>query len=220
MKQEQTEIQWLAAFAGAALVPLFFFQQLAWLYLCFSVVFLLLALYFLLRPGCLTRVHHHLGWICLGFIYVALLMGHLVLLRQFDDGRQWIFLTLIVIMSCDTCAYVIGSRFGKSKLYPLISPNKSIEGGIGGLGGAVLGALISKFLFFSTLGLWPAVLVGLVLGVAGQIGDLFESMLKRSCGVKDSGNMIPGHGGILDRLDSLLFAFPLVYYVARWGFGG
>ena len=220
MKQEQSQIQWVAALVGAAIVPLFFFQQLAWLYLYLSVAFLLFALYFLLRPGSLTQVHHHFGWIFLGIIYVALLMGHLVLLRMLDDGRQWIFLTLIVIMSCDTCAYVIGSRFGKTKLYPLISPNKSIEGGIGGVGGAVLGALISKLLFFSSIGLWPAVLVGMILGVVGQVGDLFESMLKRACGVKDSGSLIPGHGGILDRLDSLLFAFPLVYFIARWGFGG
>ncbi len=220
MKQDQLEIQWVAALVGAAIVPLFFLHQLALLYLYLSGFFLLFALYFLLRPSCLTRVHLHFGWICLGIIYVALLMGHLVLLRLLDDGRQWIFLTLIVIMSCDTCAYVIGSRFGKRKLYPLISPNKSIEGGIGGVGGAVLGALISKLLFFSSIGLWPAILVGVVLGVVGQIGDLFESMLKRACGVKDSGNMIPGHGGILDRLDSLLFAFPLVYYIARWGFSG
>ena len=220
MKQDQSAIQWVAALVGAVIVPLFFLNLLAWLYLLLSGVFLILALYFLLRPGCLTRVHHHFGWICLGIIYVALLMGHLVLLRVLDDGRQWIFLTLVVIMSCDTCAYVIGSRFGKRKLYPLISPNKSIEGAIGGVGGAVLGALLSKFLFFGSIGLWPAVLVGALLGVVGQIGDLFESMLKRACAVKDSGNMIPGHGGILDRLDSLLFAFPLVYYIARWGFGG
>ncbi|MFO7766379.1 MAG: phosphatidate cytidylyltransferase [Pelovirga sp.] len=220
MGQEQSELQWTAALAGTIIVPLFFWDQLAWLFLYLSVVFLLLAFLFLLRPGCLTRAHHHLGWLVLGMIYVALLMGHLVLLRMVDDGRQWIFLTLVVIMCCDTCAYVIGSRFGKRKLYPLISPNKSIEGAIGGIGGAVLGALLAKMLFFGTIGLWPAVFIGIALGIVGQVGDLFESMLKRACAVKDSGNMVPGHGGILDRLDSLLFAFPLVFYIARWGFGG
>ncbi len=219
MKQEQVFIQWFAAALGAAIVPLFFFNLLDWLSTFLTALFFVLSLIFLLRPGILVRVHHHLGWICLGFIYVALLMGHLVPLRVLDDGRQWIFLTLVVVMCCDTSAYVVGSRVGKHKLYPLISPNKSIEGAIGGVFGAVLGALISKLVFFSAIGFWPVVAVGLLLGVMGQIGDLFESMLKRACEVKDSGSIIPGHGGMLDRLDSLLFAFPLVYYVARGGFG-
>jgi len=219
MKQEQIFIQWFAAALGAAIVPLFFFNLLDWLSTFLTVLFFILSLIFLLRPGVLARAHHHLGWICLGLIYVALLMGHLVPLRVLDDGRQWIFLTLVIVMCCDTSAYIVGSRVGKHKLYPLISPNKSIEGAIGGVFGAVLGALISKLLFFSAIGFWPVIVVGLLLGIVGQIGDLFESMLKRACEVKDSGSMIPGHGGMLDRLDSLLFAFPLVYYVARGGFG-
>ncbi len=214
MKQEHTFIQWLTAVLGSAIVLLFFVDQPALLVALLTVSFLLLALLFLLRPGTLTGVHHHFGWICLGLFYIALLMGYLVPLRMLDDGRQWIFLTLVVVMFCDTSAYVVGSRIGKRKLYPLISPNKSIEGAIGGVSGAVLGALVSKFLFFSAIGLWPVILVGLLLGVVGQIGDLFESMLKRACAVKDSGTLIPGHGGMLDRLDSLLFAFPLVYYIA------
>lgn len=220
MKQEQIFIQWFAAATGAGIVPLFFFKQLALLSVYLTVVFLVLALLFLLRPGSLVRVHHHFGWICLGLIYIALLMGHLVPLRGLDAGRQWIFLTLVIVMCCDTSAYVVGSRIGKRKLYPLISPNKSIEGAIGGVFGAVLGALIAKLVFFPAIGFLPVVAVGLLLGVVGQIGDLFESMLKRACEVKDSGNMIPGHGGMLDRLDSLLFAFPLVYYVARGCVGG
>jgi len=220
MKQEQVFIQWFAAALGAAVVPLVFFNQPASLAVFLTVVFLVLALFFLLRPGTLARVHHHIGWICLGLIYVAVMLGHLVPLRLLVDGRQWIFLTLVVVMCCDTSAYVVGSRIGKRKLYPLISPNKSIEGAVGGVCGAVLGALLSKFVFFSAIGFWPVVAVGLLLGVVGQIGDLFESMLKRACKVKDSGDMIPGHGGLLDRLDSLLFAIPLIYYVARGGFGG
>jgi phosphatidate cytidylyltransferase len=220
MKQEQVVVQWLAAALGAAVVPLFFFNQPAWLSVFLTGVFLVLALFFLLRPGTLTRVHHHFGWICLGLIYIALLLSHLVPLRLLVDGRQWIFFTLVVVMCCDTSAYIVGSRIGKRKLYARISPNKSVEGAVGGVVGAVLGALISKFVFLPAIGLWPVLAVGLMLGVVGQIGDLFESMLKRACEVKDSGNMIPGHGGLLDRLDSLLFAFPLVYYVVRGYLGG
>jgi phosphatidate cytidylyltransferase len=212
--------QRFSAVAGAAVIPLLYFGQAAWLHVFLALTFLLLALIFLFRPGELGSVHRDLGWICLGLLYLPLLLGHLIPLRLLDDGREWIFLTLVVIMCCDTCAYLVGSRIGKNKLYPLISPNKSIEGAVGGILGAVLGALLAKVLFFSALGVGFALLVGLVLGVAGQLGDLFESLLKRACGVKDSGTMIPGHGGILDRLDSLLFAFPLMYYLARFGFGG
>lgn len=220
LKDQQPGIQWFSALAGAGMIPLFYMDQAAWLSAFLSILFLLLALIFLLRPGSLTSVHHRFGWICLGIIYIALLLGHLVPLRMLEDGRQWIFMTLVVVMSCDTCAYVVGSRIGKRKLYPLVSPNKSIEGAIGGVLGAVLGGVIFKLLFFPALGFWPAVAIGLILGVVGQVGDLFESLLKRACEVKDSGHLVPGHGGILDRLDSLLFAFPVVYYIAGSGLGG
>lgn len=129
-------------------------------------------------------------------------------------------MTLMAIMGCDTFAYFVGSRIGKHKLYPAVSPNKSIEGGIGGLVGAMVAVLIAKYTFLPIIGVFDALLLGLFLGVVGQMGDLFESLLKRACTVKDSGSMIPGHGGILDRLDSLLFAFPVVYYVAKYGYGG
>ena len=129
-------------------------------------------------------------------------------------------MTLIVIMSCDTFAYFVGRKIGKRKLYAAVSPNKSIEGGLGGLVGSVFAIMMVKFTFLPVLGFFDAALIGLLLGVMGQLGDLFESLLKLACQVKDSGNMIPGHGGMLDRLDSLLFAFPVVYYIARYGYGG
>jgi phosphatidate cytidylyltransferase len=110
-------------------------------------------------------------------------------------------------------------KFGKRKLYPAVSPNKSIEGGLGGLVGAVVAVVLMKLTFLPQIGYLEAMVLGLLLGCAGQIGDLFESLLKRGCGVKDSGMLIPGHGGLLDRLDSLLFAFPLSYYAARYWFG-
>ncbi len=206
--------RWFSALAGAILIPVVYVGQGPAVFVFLSLVFLLLATFYLFLPRTLSTLPQRLGWICLGLIYVALLLAHLVPLRLLDDGRQWIFLVLVVIMCCDTCAYVIGSRFGKTKLYPRISPNKSVEGALGGLGGSVIGAVLAKIIFFSALSLPVAVAIGLVLGVVGQVGDLFESMLKRACGVKDSGTLIPGHGGLLDRLDSLLFAFPVVYYIA------
>ncbi len=212
--------QWLASIIGMLVVPLLFFHQERLLFPLFTGTLLIFSLLFLFRLAKITEVHHHLGWIILGLVYLPFLLGHLIPLRLLSDGQQWIFLTLIAIMGCDTCAYFIGSKIGKHKLYPAVSPNKSIEGAVGGLVGSVLGVLLAKISFLPVIGIFEVVLIGLLLGVMGQLGDLFESLLKRACQVKDSGSMIPGHGGILDRLDSLLFAFPIIYYIARYGYGG
>jgi phosphatidate cytidylyltransferase len=212
--------QWLASVIGATVIPLLFYEKFTLIFPLFTAAMLLLALLFLFRLPEITEVHHRLGWIILGLIYIPFLLGHLMSLRLLLDGRQWIFMTLIVIMSCDSFAYFVGRKIGKRKLYPAVSPNKSIEGALGGLVGSVFAIMIVKFTFLPVLGYFDAVLIGLLLGVMGQLGDLFESLLKRACQVKDSGNIIPGHGGMLDRLDSLLFAFPVVYYIARYGYGG
>jgi phosphatidate cytidylyltransferase len=217
---EHSAEQWIAAVSGSAVAPLLYFQQTSLLLPLLTGTFLLLALLFLFRLPVLSVVHHRLGWLFLGLFYLPLSLGHLVLLRSLNDGQAWIFLTLLVIMICDTFAYFVGSQLGKKKLYPAVSPNKSIEGGIGGLVGSVLAVLVASVTFLPRIGFVDAVGIGLLLGVVGQLGDLFESLLKRACGVKDSGKMIPGHGGILDRLDSLLFAFPVVYYLAMYGYGG
>ena len=212
--------QWLAAAIGAAVPPLLFFQQTALLFPLLTVAVMLFSLLFLFRFFEITEVHNHLGWIILGLVYLPFLLGHLIPLRMLPQGREWIFMTLIVIMSCDSFAYFIGRSLGKNKLYPAVSPNKSIEGALGGLFGSILAVFIVRYTFLPTIGIFGAISIGLVLGVIGQLGDLFESLLKRACQVKDSGTMIPGHGGILDRLDSLLFAFPIVYYIARYCYGG
>jgi phosphatidate cytidylyltransferase len=115
-------------------------------------------------------------------------------------------------MCGDSAAYYLGSLFGKRKLYPAVSPNKSIEGALGGLAGSLVGSLLFRQLFFPELGLLLCLGAALIVGAVGQTGDLFESLLKRSCGVKDSGTIIPGHGGVLDRLDSILFAAPVIWF--------
>lgn len=212
--------QWVAAAAGAISVPILYFQQESLLLPFFAGTILLLGVMFLFRLPEITTVHHRIGWLCLGLFYLPFLFGHLLLLRFLPEGRAWIFLTLLVIMLCDTFAYFVGSNLGKRKLYPAVSPNKSIEGGIGGLVGSVMVVVLAGVTFLPQIGIWDGILVGLLLGVVGQLGDLFESLLKRACGVKDSGHIIPGHGGLLDRLDSLLFAFPVVYCLARYGYGG
>lgn len=153
-----------------------------------------------------------------GFLYVPLLLGHMILLRSEPHGTSWIFLLLVIVMSGDTGAYYVGSTLGRRKLYPMVSPNKSVEGSLGGVAGSLIGALIASRTFFPELTLIDCIGTALFLGILGQLGDLFESLLKRSCGVKDSGTIIPGHGGILDRLDSILFAVPAAWWYAHYLF--
>lgn len=150
----------------------------------------------------------------MGALYIPLLLSHLALLRGLPHGTYWIFLMLLIVMSGDTGAFYVGSAIGKRKLYPAVSPNKSIEGMVGGLAGSLIGAFFAKAVFFHSLTPADCVATALLVGLAGQLGDLFESLLKRSFGVKDSGNIIPGHGGMLDRLDSILFAAPTLYIYA------
>jgi len=212
--------QRLTALTGACVAPLLVIDHSGLLIPLLTGTFLFLSLLFLFRFKTLENIHHQLSWLLFGFFYLPLLLGHLVPLRLLDQGQRWIFLTLMIIMSCDTFAYFVGSKIGKRKLYPSVSPNKSVEGAIGGLLGSVFAVLLARYTFMPVIGLVDGVLIGLLLGTAGQLGDLFESLLKRACQVKDSGNIIPGHGGLLDRLDSLLFAFPLAYYIARYAYGG
>jgi phosphatidate cytidylyltransferase len=119
---------------------------------------------------------------------------------------------MLIVMTNDSAAYYTGSAFGKHRLYPQVSPKKSVEGALGGLGGSMAGTMLAHFTFFPQLTLVDALLTAIFVGILGQTGDLFESLLKRSFGVKDSGSCIPGHGGVLDRLDSIIFAAPAMYY--------
>jgi phosphatidate cytidylyltransferase len=121
-------------------------------------------------------------------------------------------LLLGVIMGSDTLAYFVGHAVGRHRLAPALSPGKTVEGAFGGLLGGVLGALVVRHLGLGAVSVAAAVLLGLLTAGAGMLGDLFESLLKRWAGVKDSGRLFPGHGGALDRLDSLLFGAPVLYY--------
>lgn len=211
--------QLLAVLGGTALVPLLSSREPVVFQGTLTLLVLFFAVLFLLRFEDLATVFKHLAMILFGFLYLPLLLGHLSLLRGLPFGRQWVFLVLLTVMATDTFAYFTGVSLGRRKLYPAISPNKSVEGACGGLVGSLAGAFLAKAWFFPALAVHDCLCLGLLLGVLGQVGDLFESMLKRSFGVKDSGTLIPGHGGILDRLDSLLFAFPAAYFYALLVFG-
>lgn len=117
----------------------------------------------------------------------------------------------ISVWILDTMAYFTGKMFGKHKLFPSVSPNKTVEGGIGGVLGAVSAMLAAKYVFFNQLSIVHAVLIGGIIGIVGQLGDVIESFLKRQTGAKDSSSILPGHGGIFDRFDSIIFVGPFVY---------
>ena len=202
--------------AGALLPLLFIWQSGAYLLAAVTAATLGIALFFLFSINDLKASAPEFALTVSGLLYVPLLLGHLILIRELPHGIQWIFLLLVLVMSGDTGAFYVGSSLGRHKLYPLVSPNKSIEGAVGGLAGSLVGAFIFRFTFFPELTVIDCVATALVIGPLGQMGDLFESLLKRSFGVKDSGTIIPGHGGMLDRLDSILFAAPALYYYARY----
>lgn len=150
-----------------------------------------------------------------GLLYVGLLMVSLPLLqRDAPFGELWVFVALGVTFACDTGAYFAGRALGKKKLAPSISPGKTWAGFWGGFASAITFVFVSRLTFFPQLQLADVVVVGLAASVLGPAGDLAESMLKRSAGVKDSGNVIPGHGGVLDRIDALLFIGAFVYVYA------
>jgi phosphatidate cytidylyltransferase len=148
----------------------------------------------------------------LGILYVSWLLSHLVLLRGLPYGKEFLFYLLLVVWSGDTGAYYVGSYFGTHRLAPVVSPKKTIEGAIGGLIVSLLASCIAKWTFLPLFNYRDCISLGILLAVISQLGDLCESLLKRAVNVKDSGTILPGHGGILDRLDGVMFAAPVLYY--------
>ncbi len=152
----------------------------------------------------------------LGVSYVNWLLGHAILLRSLPHGADWIFLLVWVTWVGESAAYFVGSTLGRHRLAPRISPAKTIEGALAQLAVSPLASLAGRVWFFPEISVGDALVVGLLLGLVGQLGDLAESWLKRGARTKDTGSLIPGHGGLLDRLDSLLFNTPALYYYAHF----
>jgi len=149
-------------------------------------------------------------------VYIALPPAYMIMLRALPgaNGCRYFLLLIIATWANDSAAYFVGSVFGRHKLAPSISPKKSVEGSLAGLFASVLTGLIIALIWVKSILLF--LLLGFAIGIAGQIGDLFESILKRDLGVKDSGSIMPGHGGVLDRFDSLMFAAPVLYYILTY----
>lgn len=204
---------------------------LPWLYYPSGVILVVLAQLFPENPGILLAAlflsfaaymvffilgKYPLKEIAINFVavvYLPVTMCTAVLLRSsIEDGMWFLYLLLIIQWFTDSGAYLLGSAFGRHKLMPKVSPKKSVEGAVGGIIVAVIGAvLLNAFTGLLPVGLMIA--AAIIVSIGGQIGDLCESAVKRWAGVKDSGKLIPGHGGILDRFDSMLFASPLLYFI-------
>lgn len=179
-----------------------------------ELLFIILALFFLIlmqfRRRRNTGVIVAISTTIFGILYVSWFFSFLIKIRYLPGGIGLLSTVLLITKLGDIGAYLIGSRFGKIPLMPHISPKKSVEGAIGGLLFSIVGAVVSKvFLNFTYLHL---ILMGISLGILGQLGDLSESLMKRDCQVKDSGNIFPGLGGALDSIDSLLFVAPVFYF--------
>lgn len=208
----------LAVLSGVLLVYFLPSALVAWIFF-FGTLFFFVEMY--RKKGSAVL---NLAATFFGSIYFTLFVGSFLLLRQlpalfgltYDAAGRWMLLIVLGTWLCDTAAYLYGSYFGRHKLIPRISPNKSIEGTIAGFIAAILAAYICHLWFVRDLPLIHSLVLGAIVGSFGQYGDLFESMLKRDVDVKDSSRLIPGHGGILDRFDSLTISIPMAYLYLRF----
>ncbi len=221
-------VRWLGFLAALALLGLAYRPQTPNVsLLATSALLLLLAL--ALRRGGQPRVLESAAVTAFGVLYVGWLSAHFVLLRElpwraglaYADGSSLVLYAFLVTWSCDTGAYVAGRFFGRTRPWAAISPRKTLEGSFGGFVSAILAAQIGAATFLHAEGggpllTWPhALAVGALVGVCGQVGDLVESLFKRDSASGDSSDLIPGHGGVLDRFDSLYFGAPIVYHYLR-----
>jgi len=174
-----------------------------------------------LSPSRRERLVVDWGWTMAGILYMGWMLGHYVTLRELDHGRELVLLVLFSTFACDTAAFLVGRSWGRHLMAPVISPKKTWEGAVGGFIAAIAAALALRSLL--NLGDWElplnyvqVIALGCLIGLFAQLGDLLESLIKRRAGAKDSGRLMPGHGGILDRVDSLVFTGAIVYYYLIW----
>ena len=185
-----------------------------------GILFLALLLLVILTVAVYPTLENGLFFIArnwFGIFYIGFCSAHLILLRAFPRGIYWLLVLTAITVFSDTGAYYVGRLFGKEKLYPALSPGKTRAGAVGGVVGGMLGGLLVAAFAFENVNLIAIGLLSAILSIIGMVGDLIESLIKRVAGVKDSGRILPGHGGLLDRCDSLLLTAPLLYYVLYWG---
>jgi phosphatidate cytidylyltransferase len=214
--------RWLG-YAAALAVSLHVYRGGPALTLLVTVILLLIMIREIFRPR-VDEALPNIAVTVLGVMYVGWLGSHFVMLRELPAslgidarlGADLIFFAALVIWACDTLAYVVGILVGRRRLLPHISPAKTRAGAIGGLAGGALAGWACAQTFLVIITPATGALMGLVAALLGQLGDLVESMFKRDAGLKDSARLLPGHGGVLDRVDSLLFSVPILYYWFRF----
>lgn len=181
---------------------------------CFALLFCAITLFWESRFEDLESLSVFQAKSVMGFFYVGLLPAMAYRILNLENGKIWFLAMLAIVFAGDTLAYVFGRLWGKKKLLPKISPKKTIVGSVGGLFGSVAAGLLIGHFFLPSIPGWAFVIASVCTGAIAQLGDLFESMLKRVANRKDSGSLMPGHGGILDRLDGVLFGAPVLYAFA------
>jgi phosphatidate cytidylyltransferase len=207
---------WLGALP-AAFLPFFVYlagYQIVLPYLIF-IVFVCLALRMRFGGELSVSLNWLLG-VLLALVYLAIPLTAFVGIKGFAGGGFWLLFVMVIVWANDIFAYYTGKLLGTNKLSPVISPNKTYEGAIGGLVGGVVVAFLYNYYFSMGMGFFGIIFVAVILGIIGITGDLAESLIKRATGVKDSGTLIPGHGGVMDRIDSLIFTVPALYYYLLW----
>jgi phosphatidate cytidylyltransferase len=204
--------RWMGIGLGLILSFLVIYGDLEAILPFLVLLFLLLSLLFLVISQNLPSTISRMGTLLFGILYIGFLFPHVSLIRNMAEGRDRVLFLIVTIWAGDIFAFLSGSLFGRHKLYPKISPNKTYEGLGGAMGGSILVALIYSHFFIPRMDVGLCILLAIGLTILGQLGDFTESMLKRSAQVKDSGSLIPGHGGMLDRMDSFLFSAPFFYY--------
>lgn len=213
----------VAAFAGY-LAAVLFYLDLYIHWIPDSMVFIIGLLIVLLAVYVLAYPKYHASQITavfFGVFYVAVMLSCIYQVRMMEQGAYIVWLIFLCSWGCDTCAYCVGVKLGKHKMSPVLSPKKSVEGAVGGLAGAFLLTALYAAVFREQMGITAAQVlllaaISTVGGVISMIGDLAASAIKRNYEIKDYGTLIPGHGGILDRFDSVIFTAPVIYYLARY----
>lgn len=213
----------VAAFAGY-LAAVLFYLDLYIHWIPDSMVFIIGLLIVLLAVYVLAYPKYHASQITavfFGVFYVAVMLSCIYQVRMMEQGAYIVWLIFLCSWGCDTCAYCVGVKLGKHKMSPVLSPKKSVEGAVGGLAGTFLLTALYAAVFREQMGITAAQVlllaaISTIGGVISMIGDLAASAIKRNYEIKDYGTLIPGHGGILDRFDSVIFTAPVIYYLARY----
>ncbi|VAX23959.1 Phosphatidate cytidylyltransferase [hydrothermal vent metagenome] len=205
----------LGILAVALLIADAYFQMIDFQLLVLSEVIIIFLIELFRDKGSAMQ---NIGSTLVGLFYIGLFSSTIILIREiysgslhYNDGGLLIISIFITLWVTDSAAYFLGSAFGKHKLFPRVSPSKSWEGAIAGFVFAIITMIVLQTFLLTFLNLTDALVLGIIVGLFGQIGDLIESLIKRDTGVKDSSNIIPGHGGIFDRFDSLIFSSPFVF---------